>query len=41
MKYTVQICRDSQGMLMINVPNEISLVIDLLLSDIQEDGSKL
>ncbi|WP_255906696.1 hypothetical protein [Priestia aryabhattai] len=28
-------------MLMINVPDEISLVIDLLLSDVQEDGSKL
>jgi len=41
MKYNVQIYEDDQGMLMINVPDEIFLVIDLLLSDVQEDGSKL
>ncbi|MCM3196506.1 hypothetical protein ABIC37_005815 [Priestia megaterium] len=41
MKYNVRIYEDSQGMLMINVPDEIFLVIDLLLSDVQEDGSKL
>ncbi|WP_280166694.1 hypothetical protein [Priestia aryabhattai] len=41
MKYNVQIYEDNQGMLMINVPDEIFLVIDLLLSDVQEDRSKL
>lgn len=28
-------------MLVINVPDEIFLVTDLLLSDVQKDGSKL
>lgn len=28
-------------MLMINVPDEIFQIIDLLLSDVQADGSKL
>ncbi|MEH6842248.1 hypothetical protein V7Z47_27410, partial [Priestia megaterium] len=41
MKYNVQIYEDNQGILMINVPDEIFLVMDLLLSDVQEDGSKL
>ncbi|MDR7242792.1 hypothetical protein [Priestia megaterium] len=41
MKYNVQIYEDNQGMLMVDVPDEIFLVIDLLLSDVQEDGSKL
>ncbi|MCF8886926.1 MULTISPECIES: hypothetical protein [Priestia] len=41
MKYNVQIYEDNQGMLMIDVPDEIFLVIDLLLSDVQEDGSKI
>ena len=41
MKYNVQIYEGNQGMLMINVPDEIFLVIDLLLGDVQEGGSKL
>jgi len=41
MKYNVQIYEDKQGMLMVDVPDENFLVIDLLLSDVQEDGSKL
>lgn len=41
MKYNVQIYEDNQGMLMVDVPDENFLVIDLLLSDVQEDGSKL
>ncbi|MBG9472353.1 hypothetical protein [Priestia megaterium] len=41
MKYDVHIYEDNQGMLMINLPDEIFLVIDLLLSDVQEAGSKL
>ncbi|MDG0032711.1 hypothetical protein MMB68_24490 [Priestia sp. Y58] len=41
MKYNVQIYEDKQGMLMINVPDEIFLVLDLLLGDLREDGLKL
>ncbi|AUO10448.1 hypothetical protein [Priestia megaterium] len=41
MRYNVQIYEDNQGMLMADVPDEIFLVIDLLLSDVQEGGSKL
>lgn len=41
MKYNVQTYEDNQGMLMINVPDEIFLVLDLLLGDLQEDGLKL
>lgn len=36
MKSNVRIYEDSQGMLVRNVPEEIFLVIDLLLSDVQE-----
>ncbi|MGE7215139.1 hypothetical protein [Priestia koreensis] len=40
MKYKVEIYEDEDlGDLMIDVPKEIGFVVDLVLSDIQEDGS--
>lgn len=36
MKYEVEIYEDQQGSLLIDVPDEIFLVADLILSDIQE-----
>ncbi|KOO40416.1 hypothetical protein [Priestia koreensis] len=42
MKYKVEIYEDDDlGSLMIDVPDEIDLVVDLVLSDIQEDVSGL
>ncbi|WP_315907220.1 hypothetical protein [Priestia koreensis] len=42
MKYKVEIYEDEElGELMIDVPEEISIVVHLVLSDIQEDGSGL
>ncbi|MCM3005576.1 hypothetical protein [Priestia koreensis] len=42
MKYKVEIYEDEElGELMIDVPEEISTVVHLVLSDIQEDGSEL
>lgn len=41
MKYEIEIYENKRGSLLINVPDEISLVADLLLADIQEDGTHL
>ncbi|MCM3005785.1 hypothetical protein [Priestia koreensis] len=41
LKYEVEIYENHRGSLLINVPEEISLVADLLLADIQEDGTHL
>ncbi|MGE7219249.1 hypothetical protein [Priestia koreensis] len=39
MKYNVKIYENNQGHLMADVPDEIYLVLNILLSDIQEDVS--
>ncbi|MCM3006883.1 hypothetical protein [Priestia koreensis] len=40
MKYDIKIYEDDQGSLRIDVPDEIYLVDILLLSDVQQDGTK-